>query len=224
VTKRRRRAGRARAAQEDRISPPAPRAPERFLGRHHDGIVRAALQSGWILAGVLLLGWSASLVIGGIYLETLFGSIGLRRALRVARRQHVKADQGSAGEVTQKAVMAGLAQGVFLLVLSFGVLRDPEGVEAVWRFWPHELTLVFAGALLAAAADYVLVLRSVRTAPDALVRRRVDRQLATVLLLIMLMLIVPWSFFLVGELGMVVTLFVLKGLLDVWMAGTDVRS
>jgi hypothetical protein len=198
--------------------------PTGLLGRRHDGIVRAALQSGWILAGVLLLGWSASLVIGGIYLETLFGSIGLWRALRVARRQHVKADQGSAGEVTRKAVVAGLALGVFLLVCFLGVLLNPEGLEPVWRFQAHELTLVFAGALLAAAADYVLVLRWVGAAPDALVRRRVDRQLASVLLLIMLMLIVPWSFFLVGELGMVVTLFVLKGLLDVWMAGTDIRG
>jgi hypothetical protein len=186
--------------------------------------VRAALQSGWILAGVLLLGWSASPVIAGIYLETLFGSVGLGRALRAAGREHLKVHQGAAGETAKTAVVAGLAQGVFLLAFLFGVLRDPEGVEPVWRIQLHDLTLVCAGALLAAAADYVLVLRWVRAASDALVRRRVERQLSSVLLLILLMLTVPWSFFVVGELGMVVTLFVLKGLLDVWMAGTDVRS
>jgi hypothetical protein len=221
VTKRQRRAARARGAHGDQASPSAPAG---VFGRHHDGVVRALVQNGWILAGVLLLGWSASLVIGGIYLETLFGSIGLAHAVRVARRQDLKVDQGSAGQVTKKAVLAGLGQGAFLLVFMFGVLLDPEGVEPLWRFWSHELTLVVAGALLAAAADYVLVRRWIRAAPDASVRRRVDRQLASVLLLILLMLIVPWSFLFIGEMGMVVTLFVLKGLLDVWMAGTGGRG
>ena len=193
----------------------------RPLGRHHDGIVRSAVQNGWILAGVLFLGWSAALVIAGVYLETLFVSLGLAYAVRALRRQHVKADKGTVGDVTKKAVIVGLAQGGFLVAFLVAVLIDPEGVQPRWRIGPHELTLVIVGALLAAAADSVSTRRRVRSASDRWVRGRADRQLMAALALLLLMLIVPWSFLLIGERGMVVTLFVLKGLLDVWTVGAS---
>lgn len=198
----------------------APVEPPRGLWQtHRDGLLHAALQNGWILAGVFLLGWSAGLVVGGIYLETLLGSVGLSRAVRGTRHAHLKVGNESVRDVTRTAVMFGLAQGVFVLVFLFGVLRDPAGIDPIWAFWPPQLSLMIAGALLAAAADYVLVRRELRVASDAWVRRRAERQLLAAHALILLMLVVPWSFLLIGERGMVVTLFLLKGALDVWMVG-----
>jgi hypothetical protein len=210
---------RRKRARGERVGPPADAAR---VGRH-EPLVRAVLYNGWILAGVFLLGWSAGIAIGGIYLETLFASIGLAIAVRRARRGHVAADQGSASKVTRETVIAGLALGAFALAFLASALFGTP-VDEILALWSHDLTLVISGALLTAAADYVFVRRRLGGAPDLWVRRRVDRQQMAVFVLMLLLLIVPWSVLIFGARGMVVTLFVLKALLDVWTARPDATA
>jgi hypothetical protein len=204
---------RRQRARDEGVDPPAdaPRV------RRHGPLVRALLYNAWILAGVFLLGWSAGIAIGGMYLETLFTSIGLAIAVRRARRGHVVADQGSARKVTRETVVAGLALGAFALAFLVSALLGTP-VDAIWASWSHDLTFVISGALLTAAADYVFLRRRLGAASDLWVRRRVDRQQTAVFVLMLLLLIVPWSVLIFGARGMVVTLFVLKALLDAWTA------
>jgi hypothetical protein len=82
----------------------------------------------------------------------------------------------------------------------------------------HDLALVASGALMTAAADYVFVQRALREESDAWVRRRVDRQQKALFGLILMVLVVAFSLPFAGERVALVTLFVLKALLDTWMA------
>ena len=177
-------------------------------------LARAVLHNAWILAGVFLLGWSAPLAIGASFLETLLTSLGLAIAVRRARRGDVRADQGTAGEVTRESVIAGFALGALVLFFYVTILLQ-KPLEAIWS---HDLALVVAGALLAAAADFVVVQRGLGVESDAWVRRRVGRQQRALFGLMLLMLVVPFSLPFVGERAMLVTLFVLKALLDTWTA------
>jgi hypothetical protein len=185
--------------------------------RRRDALVRALLHNGWILAGVFLLGWSAALAIAASYLETLFSTVGLAVAVRVAHRGEVAADQGSAAEVTRETVIAGLALAALGLAFAVGILLQ-QTLEAFVAARSQDLALVVGGALLTAAIDYAFVQRRLGAAPDAWVRRRVGRQQKAMFALMLLLLIVPWSLLFIGRSGMIVTLFALKALLDAWAA------
>ncbi|MET0553148.1 MAG: hypothetical protein ABW221_08930 [Vicinamibacteria bacterium] len=176
--------------------------------------MRAVLQNAWILAGVFLLGWSPALAIGASYLESLFTSAGLAIALRRARRGDVPAGQGTAGAEARETVVAGVGLGALLVLFYVGILLQ-QPLETVWS---DDVALVVAGALLAAAADYVFVQRALGVESDAWVGRRVVRQQRALFGLILMILVVGFSFPFVGERSALVTLFVLKALLDTWTA------
>lgn len=215
---RRKRRQRAHIPPAERVALAAPPATpvEPPRGRR-DALVRAALHNAWILAGVFLLGWSAGTAIGASYLETLLTSIGLAIAVLVTGRGEVETREGTAGKVTRETVIAGFALGAFGLVFLVSILLQ-QTLEVFVAAWSHDLAFIAAGALLAAAIDFVIVHRSLRVQPDGWVRRRVDRQQNAMFALMLLLLVVPWTFLLIGEKGMIATLFVLKALLDAWTA------
>ncbi|HEY6553875.1 MAG TPA: hypothetical protein VI669_11005 [Vicinamibacteria bacterium] len=175
------------------------------------------------------LGWSASVTVGGIYLETLFCSLALRRAVRragwaslvtggsvtekgVSRREHL-ADR------TKSTTTIGWGQGVFLLAFGVAVLRGPEDVDPIWRMSPRDLGAAALGALVTGFVEYVRLRRRLPEAGEAWVRSRVDLQFSTTLALVLFMMVLPWTFFLVGERGLFVVLIGGKAALDTWLAG-----
>lgn len=197
--------------------------------RRRDALLHALLQNGWIVVGVLALGWSASVTVGGIYLETLFCSLALQRAVRRAGRAHVATGEsihqdgvarpGTLGDSTRTTTMVGLAQGFFMLLFGAGVLRDPESLDPIWRLSLGDLGSAAAGALMTGVVEYRRLRQRIPGAGDAWLRSRADLQFSTTLALVLFMMILPWSFFLVGERGLFVVLIGGKAALDAWLAG-----
>ena len=135
----------------------------RLTSRRKDALLHALLQNGWLLAGVLVLGWSASVVLGGIYLETLFCSMALQLAVRLSGRTHVATGEsiqqdgvvrsGTLADSTRTTTFIGLTQGVFMLVFGAGAFLD-ETLDPIWRLSLSDLGLTAAGALMTAAIEY----------------------------------------------------------------------
>jgi hypothetical protein len=181
------------------------------------------------VVGVFALGWSASVTVGGIYLETLICSLALRRAVRRAGW----ASLATSGSVTENGVtrrehladrmksttMMGLAQGVFLVAFGVAVLRGPEDVDPIWRMSLRDLAAAALGALVTGVVEYARLRRRLPGAGEAWVRSRVDLQFSTTLALVLFVMVLPWTFFLVGERGLFVVLIGGKATLDTWLAG-----
>jgi hypothetical protein len=221
------RGGKDRAQRKKKS--PVPKEGRSANGRRRDALLHALFQNGWILAGVLALGWSASVALGGIYLETLFGSVALQRAVRRAGRAHIAmgewirqdgvAPPETLGDSTRTTTLIGLAQGAFLLVFGAGALLHPEGLDPIWRLSLGDLGSAAAGALMTSVVEYRRLRQPIAGAGDAWLRSRADLQFSTTLALVLFMMVLPWTFFLVGERGLFVVLIGGKAGLDTWLAG-----
>jgi hypothetical protein len=197
--------------------------------RRRDALLHALLQNGWLVFGVLVLGWSASVTLGGIYLETLFCTLALQFAVRRAGRAQVAtgetiyqdgvAQPGTLGDKTRTTTMVGLAQGGFVFVLALGVLRDPGSLDPIWRMSLVELGQAAAGALMTGIIEHDRLRQRIPGASVAWLLSRADLQFSTTVALVLFMMILPWSFFLVGERGLFVVLIGGKTALDHWLAG-----
>jgi hypothetical protein len=197
--------------------------------RRRDALLHVLLQNGWLVFGVLVLGWSASVTLGGIYLETLFCTLALQRAVRRAGRADVAtgetiyqdgvARRGTLGDKTRMTTTAGLAQGAFVFVFAIGVLRDPGSLDPIWRMSLIDLVQAAAGALITGIVEHDRLRNRIPRASEAWLLSRADLQFSTTLALVLFMMILPWSFFLVGERGLFVVLIGGKTALDNWLAG-----
>lgn len=230
AARKRRREGRPpREAQG--VPPVAPNSPavRTTTSMRRDPLLHALLQNGWIVVGVFALGWSASVTLGSIYLQTLFCTLALQRAIRRTGRAY-RPTGGSTfendvtrpealGEFTKLTTLIGLAQGVFVLVFGLGLLRGPEGLDPIWHLSLDELGPAALGAFVTAVIEYARLRRRIPRASDAWLRWRVDLQRSTTFALVLFMMVLPWSFFLVGERGLFVVLIGGKTALDVWLAG-----
>jgi hypothetical protein len=192
-------------------------------------LLHALLQNGWIVVGVFALGWSASVTLGSIYLETLFCTLALQLAIGWTGRANRPTGRSifengvsraeTFGGFTKLTTGIGLAQGAFVLVFAVGLLRDPQGVDPIWHLSLDDLGPAALGALVTAVIEYARLRRRLPRARDAWLRWRVDLQQSTTLALVVFMMVLPWSFFLVGERGLFVVLIGAKTALDVWLAG-----
>jgi hypothetical protein len=200
--------------------------------RRHDALVHTLLQNGWLVFGVFVLGWSASVTLGGIYLETLFCSVALRVAVRRAGRAQVATGEliyqngvgrpGTLGDKTRTTTLAGLGQGVFLVAFAAAVLRDPGSVDPIWRLPLADLGESAVGALITGIVEHDRLRRRIPGASVEWLLSRADLQFSTTLALVLFMMVLPWSFFLVGERGLFVVLIGGKTALDNWLAGRSV--
>ena len=197
--------------------------------RQRDALLHALLQNGWIVVGVFALGWSAGVTVGGSYLETLFCSLALQQAVwragraNVATAETVRKDgvsrPATLGDRMGRTMVAGLGQGAFLLAFGWAILLNPGGVDPIWRLSLGDLGPATAGALITGVVEYLRLRRRIPGASEAWLLSRADLQFSTTLALVLFMLVLPWTFFLVGERGLFVVLIGGKAALDTWLAG-----
>jgi hypothetical protein len=83
----------------------------------------------------------------------------------------------------------------------------------------RDLAAAALGALVTGVVEYARLRRRLPGAGEAWVRSRVDLQFSTTLALVLFMMVLPWTFFLVGERGLFVVLIGGKATLDTWLAG-----
>ena len=104
-----------------------------------------------------------------------------------------------------------------MLVFGAGAYLD-ETLDPIWRLSVSDLGLAAAGAVMTAAIEYGRLRHRIPRESVAWLCSRADLQYSTAVAFVLFMLIVPWSFFVVGERGLFIVLIGGNTALDTWLA------